>query len=324
MESSVGPVTLEGPGWVSGFAFRSMHLSEALGALSRFDVELLSDQQNQDAKKILGQPLTICLDLADAGKRYFNGYVTEFSARGQVGENFLYGLVLRPWLWLLSRTSNCRVFQNQSIPDIVKKIFRDRGFTDFSESLTGIYDPREYVVQYRESDQHFVNRLLEEAGIYYFFKHEADKHTLVLCDSPSAHDPTPFYDSLPYRPPARSRREHMDSVDGWEITQIVESGAYALKDYDFEKPTAPLLADKTLDPGHDQGSYEQFDFPGGYTEMSPAKLKAAMRLEEVRATWTRAHGEGNTPGLSVGCLFTLADFPIDEYNRDYLVVSMEA
>jgi len=324
MELSKGPVTLQGPGWVATFVFRCMHLVETLSEPFRYEIELLSDDPKQDAKAILGQSLTVCLDLGDAGIRYFNGYVTEFSSRGSVGEFFLYGLALRPWLWLLSRTSNCRVFQNLTVPDIVKQLFRLHGFSDFSESLSGAYDKREFVVQYRETDEHFVTRLLEEEGIYFFFQHEAGKHTLVLCDSPSAHDPTPFYEALPYFPPDQGRKEQLDHVDGWEIMHEVESGSYVVKDFDFEKPKAPLLSTKSVDPGHDQGAFEMFDFPGGHTKDPAGEIKARTRLEELRATWLRAHGQGTAPGLSVGSLFTLSEFPIEEHNHDYLVVSLDA
>ena len=324
MEQSKGPVTLQGPGWVATFAFRSMHLGEALSEAFRYEIELLSDDPQQDPKAILGQSLTVCHDLGETGTRYFNGYVTEFSSRGASGQFFLYGLVLRPWLWLLSRTSNCRVFQKLTVPDIVKQIFRLHGFSDFSESLTSSYDPREYVVQYRETDEHFVSRLLEEEGIYFFFQHEAGKHTLVLCDSPSAHDPTAFYETLPYFPPSAGRQEHVDHINGWQIKHEVEPGGYVVKDFDFEKPKAPLLSTKSLDPGHDQGSFEMFDFPGGHTKDPAGDIKANIRLEEVRATWFRAHGEGTAPGLSVGALFTLSEFPIEEHNHDYLVVSLSA
>ncbi|HEU4576924.1 MAG TPA: type VI secretion system tip protein TssI/VgrG, partial [Polyangiaceae bacterium] len=304
MEPSVGPVTLQGPSWASGFAFRSLHISEALGALFRFDLELLSDDPNQDAKAILGQSLSVCLDLGEAGTRYFNGYVTELSARGSIGEYFVYGLVLQPWLWLLSRTTNCRIFQNETVPEIVKRIFRLHGFSDFAEALSGSYEPREYVVQYRESDQHFICRLLEEEGIYFFFQHEAGKHTLLLCDSPSAHEPTPFYDAVPYLPPSPGRREQLDHIEGWDITHVVESGAYSLKDYDFEKPTAPLLASKDVDPGHDHGGFEIFDYPGHHSETSVGLARAVMRLDELRAPCARAHARGNTPGLAAGMRFT--------------------
>jgi type VI secretion system secreted protein VgrG len=324
MEKSQGPVTLQGPAWTESFAFRSLQVSEGLSEPFCFELELLSDNSRQDPKQILGQPVTVCLDLGDAGMRYFNGCVSQLSARGSLGEFFLYRLVLRPWLWLLSRTSNCRVFQKLTVPDIAKQIFRIHGFGDFSEALSGTYDEREFVVQYRESDLNFLSRLLEEEGIYYFFQHDAGKHTLVLCDSPSAHASTPFYSKVSYFPPDRVRSEQLDHIDTWEVTQAVESASYSIKDFDFEKPTAPLLASKSADVGHDQGTFELFDFPGSHKEVSVAERKAAVRLEEVRGNAVRYSGEGNVPGLSVGFCFTLGDFPIEEHNRDYLVVSLEA
>jgi type VI secretion system secreted protein VgrG len=324
MEKSQGPVTLQGPAWSESFAFRSLHVSEGLSEPFSFELELLSDSPRQDPKKILGQALTICLDLGAAGMRYFNGHVTELSSRGSLGEFFLYRLTLRPWLWLLSRTSNCRVFQKLTVPDIAKQIFRLHGFGDFSEALSSSYDEREFVVQYRESDLHFLSRLLEDEGIYYFFQHEAGKHTLLLCDSPSAHDATPFYPEVPYFPRDRARSEQLDHIDTWEVTQAVESSSYSIKDFDFEKPTAPLLVSKSADAENEQGTFELFDFPGNHKEVSVGERRASVRLEEVRGSCLHCSGEGNVPGLSVGFGFTLSEFPIEEYNRDYLVVSLDA
>ena len=88
-----------------------------------------------------------------------------------------------PWLWFLTRTSDCRIFQEKTVPDIIKEIFRDHGFTDFEERLSGSYRTWVYCVQYRETDFNFVSRLMEQEGIYYYFKHENGKHTLVLADS---------------------------------------------------------------------------------------------------------------------------------------------
>ncbi|MET0412983.1 MAG: type VI secretion system tip protein TssI/VgrG, partial [Polyangiaceae bacterium] len=324
MEPSLGPITLQGPGWIESCAFRSMHVSEHLGALFQYELELLSDEPNHDPKAILGLPMTVAIQLGETGTRYFNGYVASLVSRGATGNHFLYGLTLRPWPWLLSRTTNCRIFQKSTVPDIVKKIFRDHGFSDFSESLNGTYEPREFVVQYRETDLTFVLRLLESEGIYFYFEHDAGKHTLVLCDSPSAHDPTPFYSELQYFPPDRQRREHFDHVDGWHMVQGVEPGVYALKDYDFEQPKAPLLATKNVAPAHEQGSFEIFDFPGGHKQVAQGERIAQIRLEELQATRSHALGESNARGLLVGSLFKLSEFPIEAHNRDYLVVSLDA
>ena len=115
---------------------------------------------------------------------------------------FSYRIVLRPWLWLLSRTTDCRIWQDKKAPDIIKEVFNDRGFTDYESKLTeeGSCPKLEYCVQYRETDLNFVCRLMEQHGIYYFFKHEGDKHILVLADSKSSHSPINGLASIPYIP----------------------------------------------------------------------------------------------------------------------------
>src|SRR5690606_5191972 len=102
---------------------------------------------------------------------------------------FAYRLVLRPWLWLLSRTEDCRIFSSKSVPDIIREVFEDAGFSDFRMALSESYDRVEYCVQYRESDFAFVSRLMEEEGMYYFFEHSEDRHMLVLADAKSSHKP---------------------------------------------------------------------------------------------------------------------------------------
>ncbi len=127
-------------------------------------------------------------ELPDGSDRFFDAYVTRFGLTGGIGRYFRYQLTGRPWAWLMTRTADCRIFQNKSVPDIVKEIFNKYGSAKFDVKLTGEYRPWEYCVQYRETDFNFVSRLLEQEGIYYYFKHEDGKHTLVLADSSDAHE----------------------------------------------------------------------------------------------------------------------------------------
>ncbi|MCU7906550.1 MAG: type VI secretion system tip protein VgrG [Candidatus Thiodiazotropha sp. (ex Epidulcina cf. delphinae)] len=178
-----------------------MQAEEALGRSYEFTLDLLSDDEAIAFDDLLGEKMTVELDLVDGGKRYFDGYVSHFTQIGHLACFAHYRATLRPWLWFLTRTADCRIFQNLSVPDIVKGVFRDHGFSDFEERLSDSYRSWEYRVQYRETDYDFVNRLLEQEGIYYYFRHTPGKHTLVLCDSRSAHDPLEAYASLPYVPP---------------------------------------------------------------------------------------------------------------------------
>jgi type VI secretion system secreted protein VgrG len=171
--------------------------SDALSHLFRFELQLLSEYHNISFEKIIGENVTVSIFLADGSRRYFNGLIARFSHEHGMDHQASslhfsrYHATMVPWFWLLTRTSDSRIFQNLSVPDIVKKIFADHGFADYSMRLSGNYEARNYTVQYRETDFNFVSRLLEEEGIYFFFEHEEKKHTLVLADSPVEHKPCP-------------------------------------------------------------------------------------------------------------------------------------
>jgi type VI secretion system secreted protein VgrG len=323
MIESVGPVTLSGPDWVKSAAFRSMHVLEQLGEPFQFELEVLSDEANLKPNDVLGEALTVSLQVGSS-LRHFNGFATTLTRLGTLGEFFHYRLTLRPWLWFLSRATNCRIFQKMNVPDIIKKVFRDHGFSDFDERLSGEYGQKEFLVQYRETDLHFVRRLMEHEGIYFFFRHAAGTHTLVMADSIAAHLATPFYTELRFVPPDKNRDAHLDHVNAWESVSEVETGAYALSDYDFEKPRVPLGVQRkfTLKQAHSE--YETFDFPGNYKETADGSRYALIRLEELHANRLRAEGEANARGLLVGSFFTLTEHPVDVANRDYLVVSCNA
>ena len=138
-------------------------------------------------KCLLNKPAVLAIGLSDNTERYIHGNINrmkllEFGADGYAA----YELEVVPWLWFLNLFSDCRIFQNMTVLDIVQKVFRDRGFSDFKLQTQGTYTEREYCVQYRETDLNFVSRLMEEEGIFYFFEQSSDKHTLVLGDQPSA------------------------------------------------------------------------------------------------------------------------------------------
>jgi type VI secretion system secreted protein VgrG len=322
MMKSVGPVTLQGPGWVETAGFRSMRVREQLSEPFMYDLELLSEDPNLTPDDVLGQPMTVTLEVGKS-KRHFNGIVVRQARLGMLGQLYHYRLTLRPWLWLLSKAQNCRIFQDLSVPDIVKQVFREHGFSDFDELFTETYAPKEFVVQYRESDLNFVRRLLEDEGIYFFFKHEPTLHLLMLCDGSPSHAMTPFYSELPYYPPNVNREAHFDHIEGWEMVNEVATCAYALTDYDFEHPKVSLGVKKAFEVGNAHGEYEAFDYPGKY-KVGGGEQYALVRLQELHAARKLAHGEGNARGLMSGSLFKLSEHSVVEANRDYLVVSLDA
>src|SRR3954447_22356204 len=154
---------------------------ERVSDLFRFELGVLTDDPAFSMDSLLNKPVVVSMNLHDDTDRNFHGIVNHIDeVETRVDGHSLYRATMVPWTWLLTLFNDCRIFQNKSVPDIVEQVFRDRGFTDFANRLNGSYQPREYTVQYRETDFNFISRLLEEEGIFYFFEHTVDKHTLVM------------------------------------------------------------------------------------------------------------------------------------------------
>lgn len=298
----------------------SASVSEQLGRMFRVDVELVSDDPGLSFDTIVGTNSTIRIEVPNSKTpRFFNGFVSRFVQTEANGTGGTYRATLVPWLWFLTRTADCRIFQTKSVPDIIKQVFRDHGFTDFKDSLTGTYTPWEYCVQYRETDFNFVSRLMEHEGIYYFFEHENGKHTLVLADSGSAHKAFTGYDNVPFRN-ARSAK-NTESIDSWTLEQEVQPGTYALNDFNFEKPKTSLIAQSDIASQNAQSTFAIYDYPGEYGEQSEGSDYAKIRIEELHAQHEIVHGSGNARGLAMGHTFSLTGLPRKDQNRKYLITS---
>src|SRR5580704_2304500 len=163
--------------------------SESISQLFHFDLDLLSENDSIKFADLVGKNVTLHVNTAEGGKRYFNGFLSTFSQGPQERRLTAYHAQMAPWLWFLTRTADCRIFQNKKVPDIIQEIFTDLKFRDFELRLYGTYTPRDYCVQYRETDLNFVSRLMEEEGICYFFDHQDGKHMLILADDAAAHKP---------------------------------------------------------------------------------------------------------------------------------------
>src|ERR1043165_5036844 len=149
---------------------KSMKGWERLGRPFEYELVLLSEQHDLNYKDIIGQNVTIAVDKGKKESRYFNGYISRFSETRFEKDLVEDHAVVVPWLWFLTRSSDCRIFQNLTIPEILQQVFKDHGQEDVSDRLHGEYHKWEYCVQYRETAFNFVSRLMEQAGIYYYFK----------------------------------------------------------------------------------------------------------------------------------------------------------
>ncbi len=299
----------------------SMTGQEHLSRLFTYDLELVSEHKGIDTNKILGDTVTIPLVMPNNEKRYFNGFVSRFTNEGTDGGYTRFRATLVPWLWLLTRTSDCRIFQEKTVPDIIKEVFRDNGFSGFDDRLTGSYRTWEYCVQYRETAFNFVSRLMEQEGIYYYFEHQQGQHTLVLADSIRAHGAYPGYEMIKFFPPSGSGRRDEEHVSQWSVSHEVRPGSYTHKDYDFKVPRKAMKTVSKIEQDHPAAEGKIFDYPGEYTEYNDGETYAKTRIEELHAGFEVARGDTDAHGLACGFTFELDNHPDPQQGREYLVTS---
>ena len=298
---------------------KSLGGGEELGRLYDYQLQLTSHDAAIDLNQLLGKPMGVSVLLDDGSQRYFHGIVARCSQNIDSGQFASYQVTLRPWLWLLSRTSDCRIFQNLSIPQIIKQVFRDLGFSDFEDALSRPYREWEYCVQYRENSFDFVSRLMEQEGIYYFFRHEKDRHVLVLADAYGAHTTVPGYASVPYYPKDEQQRER-DHLFDWHLAQEVQPGSLELNDYDFQRPSARIDVRSAMPRPHSAGDYPLYDYPGTYVQSQDGEHYARTRIEALQSLHERIELAGNARGIGAGHLFSLTGFSRQDQNREYLIV----
>jgi len=294
--------------------------TEELGRMFRYEVELQGDaREDLDFNALLGEAVTVTLTLPEGGERFFHGHVSFLGLVGHRRESWIYRVTLSPWLWFLTRTANCRIFQQMTVPDILRTVFGDYGFSDVDDQLAASYREWEYCVQYRETDFNFVSRLMEQEGIYYYFRHEEDAHTLVLADHLTAHSTVSGHEGVPYYPPSESARREEGHVSEWRVTQEVQPGALEFQEFDPLSPSLDLTVVSNRERPNPQAEFEIRDYPGEYVETGDGEQYAVVRLEEYQTRFQRASGTTNAAGLHSGALFTLERHPRDDQNIEHLV-----
>ncbi|TPK96869.1 type VI secretion system tip protein VgrG [Mesorhizobium sp. B2-4-12] len=286
-----------------------------------YTVGFVSKSRDVDPLKMLGGVVSV--EGESDPKRWFSGLVSDFKLTRIEDRLAYYEASVRPWLWFLGNTTDCRIFQNMTAVEIVEKIFAKYGIAKFEKRLQGSYPSREYCVQYDESDLDFVQRLFEHEGIFYFFEHDEGKHTLVLCDAMNKLKPAPGYEKVLYNFEGHGSRRDVEYITEWIPGSAVRPGAYAHTDYDFEKPGADLMAKSSQPFSHKEASGENYRQPGAHLDVGRGDTIAGIRREELQAVHQHSTAVGTVRGLFSGCKFTLDSFPRDDQNQEYLVVSAE-
>jgi type VI secretion system secreted protein VgrG len=248
---------------------------------------------------------------------YFHGVIGEIADTGVEGDFHIYKAVLHPLAWLMSMRHNCRIFQDKTVKDIVSHILKENTITEdfFEFRLQDTLKPREYCVQYRETDLEFISRLLAEEGIFYFFEHNERRHLMVFGDSPACYKPKAGREEVPYKTGAAWDFEN-EVIFSLSASQRIRPGRVILRDYNFQKPSLDLTVNEEAELFK---KLEIYDFPGDYQEKDPGKRYAQLRLQENTMYSEAVVGEGMCPLFRPLKTFKLADHHADSFNKKYVV-----
>ena len=303
--------------------FREMRGTEAISSLFEFDITFHSKQSGLSAKAMLGKDITLKVETEGGrGVRHFNGICTRFGSGGREGEHLLYTAKVRPWLWLASRRSDCKIFQFMKVPDIISEVLGKYGFAMLPK-LKKTYREWEYCVQYQETDLNFVMRLMEHEGIYFYFEHQEGSHTLVLADDFSCHSPLPGKPSIKYYGVDAATVADEEHFRSWQVLEEVSSGEYITDDYDFANPRADLKTKRKNPMGHTHDAWERYMWPGGYVIYGEGETYTGVRLESLEAEHERTLGQTSVRTMAPGYLFNLERCPRADQNREYLSLAVE-
>ncbi len=293
-------------------------IKDRLSTIPQMRMEFYSKNTDFDPTTVLGTRITLEAD----NDFKFSGIVISVEDLGHQGSIDLYAAEIRPWPWLLTIGSENRVFQNMKTEDIVKEVCDKAGFSDVAVSLSGNYEPREYCVQYRESNFDFLCRLMEEDGIYYYFDHSGAGEKLVLADSVSAHTNG---GTVPFTIANQVGEKQADSNSIFEFAEVgrVVTGKVSLFDYEMTTPGADLKVISALASGsHSYNAVERYEARGHYKVADKGEVQARAGVERYAAEAKRYSGVSNSAVITTGAIFTLDHTERPAVSGAYLVVGV--
>jgi type VI secretion system secreted protein VgrG len=327
---------------------QSLEAREGMSQLFEYTVELLHEEKEGwtipeviDPKKLLGQPVSIKIAQLDERGRFFHGIVNHFSQGGRDLNFTGYKMVVVPKVWILTQRSQSRIFQQKTVPAILKEVF-----TDFENQIIWEfeyeYKPRNYCVQYRETDFDFASRLMEEEGIYYYFEHDEDKHTMIVSDKPRFTRDCPGNNELTsvY---AATGGDFQSYISDWKVEYRLASGAISYRDHNIQQPGKKLgVTAATKFQVGENGDWELYDYPGGYarkfdgigpggdkreedlSEIIPdGNHTAQTQMEIIDARYMIGRGTSDVSILTPGHKFKVISNPIKDVNGEYVLTSIQ-
>lgn len=313
-------LSLETPLGTDAHLLQSFTGREAMSRLFVYHLETVSSNADIAPRDLVGQVVSWRIHQVDDEPRVFHGVVSRLFA-GAVDRNGdrAYRIEVVPTLWFLTRTADCRIYQEMATPEIIKDVLRRFGLTDFEMRLNGTYAKRDYCVQYRETAFNFISRLMEQDGIFYFFEHEAGRHVLVFGDSGIAY--AGAKEATVRFAPSTLVPNHVSS---WEHQYEYRSGKWSLQDYNFETPSSSLLASTATGISlAGISALEIYDYPGDYLVRGAGEAYTKIRMEEEETPFNVVNGVSTCCTFSPGSLFTLEDHEVSSENGRYVITSIQ-
>jgi type VI secretion system secreted protein VgrG len=309
--------------------YSSLMSREELSHPFEVEVQIIATLGELDLAPYIGEPVSITVYEEQDVARYFNGLLVEATHLNEDGDGFHYNLSLRPFTHFMMSKRGFAIFQEKTVTDIIKDVFAAAKITDYELRVSETYEPFEYCVQYAESDFHFLSRLMEQEGLYYFFEHTEEKHTMVICDKASTHKPgkDPILAFNAAVGTAQSYRVGADlgghlALHSW--TEKVASSGHeqvALRDYDFKKPVDPIDGKAADEAQHPLDSQEHYDYPGQFITAARANRLSKVRLEEFRARRRTFFGRTSAKSLFPGATVKISNHPVGRFNDEYLIIA---
>lgn len=327
-----------------------LRASEGISQLFRYELEIVHEHGEAgnepfyvDPTKLIGQPMSVrARQVAGDGEieRHFNGICVRFSQGNRNTLFTSYNAEVVPRVWLLTQIRQSRIFQNKSVSDILREVLQ--GF-EVSWEIQETHEPRNYCVQYRESDWDFASRLMEEEGIFYFFEHREEGHKLIVADTPQAHKDLQSKNKIPFEMVRASITEQwVGSILSWHVDDKVKTGKTTLWDHNFELVGKRLEATEPSRFNIGQNTkLESYDYPGGYAKtfdgidrgggeqsgvlnkvFQDNKRTAKIRQQELDVAYKNSFGISDCCSLTPGYKFELTEHPVSTYNGKHVIVSL--
>lgn len=294
---------------------------EGLSTLYRFEVLLISENQDIDIAAVLQHPATFTIKnrFADGPELPFHGILSAFEQLHRFGNYTFFRTELRPKLWWLTQTHHNQVFLDQRIDQFAGAVLQDGGLSqglDFEFHLKGQYESREYVCQYGESHYDFVSRWLEREGIYYWFEQGGQSEKMVAADTHIAHTPLAGHETFLYSPPSGLDDTSQDKViQRFSLKQTPMPKNVLLRDYNYRKPSLDLEGKAQV---RQEGRGEVYLYGEHFPNRSEGQRLAQVRAEAYLCREKIFNSQSTVPAVRPGYLFNLERHYSSDFNRAYL------